>query len=86
MEIANQSAKRDKVGNGLDLERGIGGRGDVIKHFQRTSDDQNQHEENGGSARAQCITPARLCGWNGGRVQVVEEVGAHGGERKDYEG
>jgi hypothetical protein len=26
------------------------------------------------------VTPARLCGWNGRRVEVVEEGGGHEGK------
>ncbi|MBV6465423.1 MAG: hypothetical protein PGMFKBFP_00699 [Anaerolineales bacterium] len=78
VQVADESAEGDEIGDGLHRERGFVRAGDIVEHLQDTRHAEDEQEEDGGPARAQSVTPARLRGGDGGRVQVMEEGRAHG--------
>ncbi len=80
MQIANESAEGNVIGDGLNRERGFFGCGDVVEHFQNPRHAENEHEEDSGAACCERVPPARLCAWDSWGMQVVKEGGAHGGK------
>ena len=77
MQIAHQRTQRHMVADGLDRQRRLIGRGHVIEHLQHAGDDEYQHQENRCTTGTERIAPAGLGRRDSGRVQVMEEVGAH---------
>ena len=82
MQVTDESAKGDMIGDRLNRKRGFIGIWNVVKHFQYPCYTEDEHEEDRCSACAQRVTPTRLCGWNGRRVEVVKEGGGHGAKDK----
>ena len=80
MQVADESAKGNVIGDGLNRERGFFRRGDVVEHLQNARHAEDEHEKNGGAACSEGMPPAGLFGWDGWGVEVVEEGGAHGGK------
>ena len=80
MQVADESPEWNVVGDELHRERGFFRIRDVVEHLEDACHAEDEHEENGGPACGKCMTPARLGNWDGGRVQVVEEGGAHEGK------
>ena len=78
MQVADEAPERHMVSNGLYRERGFCWIWHIVEHLQNTGHPEDEHEEDGGPACAEGISPACLCGWNGWGVKVVEEGRAHG--------
>ena len=80
MQVADESAKGNMIGEGLNRKRGFFRRWNVIEHFQNTRHPENEYEKDGCPACAKGVSPARLFGWDGWGMKVVKEGGAHGGK------
>lgn len=80
MQVADESAKGNVIGDGLNREGGFFGVWNVVEHFQNTRYAEDEHEEDGCPACAEGVTPACLCSWDRWGMQVVEERRTHGGK------
>ena len=47
MQVADEATKGNVIGESLNLKRGFGWIGNVVKHFQNASDAEDEHEEDG---------------------------------------
>jgi len=78
MQVADESPEWNVIGDDLNRERGFLWIRDVVEHFEDARHAEDEHEEDGCPACAQGVTPARLCSWNGWRVEVVKKRWSHG--------